>query len=81
MGMELDVFDISNRSLDAVIEVQRSCPILSVCKKYGVSKPCHVICEMNIEATRRVFPGMKVDITRQAYGAFCVFKHEREAQA
>jgi predicted ArsR family transcriptional regulator len=83
MGMEMDVFDISNRGVDAVIEVQRSCPVLSVCKEYGLSKPCRVVCEMDVEATRRAFPSMKVDIlSRQADGAcVCVFKYEREAQA
>lgn len=81
MGMEMKVFDISNLGVDAVIEVQRSCPVLSVCKEYGFSKPCHIICEMDVEATRRAFPGMVGEIlSRQADGAcVCLFKYERKA--
>src|SRR5215207_6498468 len=83
MGMEMGVYDISNLGVDAVIEVQRSCPVLAVCKEYGLAKPCRVICEMDVEASRRAFPGMDVEIlSRQADGAcVCVFKYERRAQA
>jgi predicted ArsR family transcriptional regulator len=82
MGMEMGVYDISNLGVDAVIEVQKSCPVLAVCKEYGLAKPCRVICEMDAEASRRAFPGMNVEIlSRQADGAcVCVFKYER-AQA
>jgi predicted ArsR family transcriptional regulator len=83
MGMEMGVYDISNMGVDAVLEVQRSCPVLAVCKEYGLAKPCRVICEMDVEASRRAFPGMDVEIlSRQADGAcVCVFKYERRAQA
>lgn len=82
MGMEMEVFDISTMHVDAVIEVQRSCPVLSMCKEYGFLTPCHVVCEMDVEATRRAFPDMKGEIlSRQADGAcVCVFKYERQAQ-
>jgi len=80
--MEMGVYDISNLGVDAVIEVQKSCPVLAVCKEYGLAKPCRVICEMDAEASRRAFPDMNVEIlSRQADGAcVCVFKYER-AQA
>ena len=83
MGMEMEVLDISTQGVDAALEVQRNCPALSLCKEYGLSRPCRVICEMDIEATRRAFPGMNGEIlSRQAAGAcVCVFKYERKAQA
>ena len=35
MGMEMEVVDISNKGKDAVIEVQKTCPALTLCKEYG----------------------------------------------
>jgi predicted ArsR family transcriptional regulator len=83
MGMDMAVFDISNQHVDAVLEIQRTCPVLSLCQEYGFSKPCRVICELDVEATRRAFPGMQGEIlSRQADGAcVCVFKYERKVSA
>ena len=80
LGMDMEIFDISTQGVDAVLEVQRTCPVLSLCQEYGLSKPCRVICELDVEATRRAFPGMKGEIlSRQADGScVCVFKYERE---
>ncbi|SRR6266496_3755430 len=82
IGMEMEVIDISNRNTDAALEVQRHCPVLQLCKEYGLDTPCRVICEMDVEATKRAFPGMKAEIlSRQADGAcVCLFKYEREAK-
>ena len=79
-GWEMEVVDISNRGMDAVIEIQRVCPALEICAEYGYEKPCFLVCEMDGEATRRVFPEMKCEILcRQADGAAaCVFKYERK---
>jgi predicted ArsR family transcriptional regulator len=83
MGMDMEVVDISNRHVDAVLEVQKTCPALSLSQEYGFSKPCRVICELDIEATRRAFPGLQGEIlSRQADGAcVCVFKYERKMPA
>jgi predicted ArsR family transcriptional regulator len=82
LGMEMEVIDISNQGSDAVLEVQRRCPVLGIYKEYGLEIPCHVICEMDIEATRRAFPEIKAEIlSRQATGdCVCLFKYERPAQ-
>jgi len=82
MGMLMDVVDISNRGMDAVLEVQKVCPVLTVSKEYGFDKPCHIICEMDVAATEAAFPGTKGDILcRQAEGAcVCIFKYERKAK-
>jgi hypothetical protein len=83
IGMEMDVVDISNKGIDAVLEIQRICPWLEVCKEYGYDIPCHVICELDMAATRLAFPEMKGEILcRQALGApVCIFMYERAAKA
>jgi|GEM_PF-708712 hypothetical protein len=82
VGMEMDVVDISNRGVDAVLEIQRFCPYLDVCREYGFETPCHVICEMDMEASHRAFPEMKGEILcRQAFGSpVCIFKYQRPAK-
>lgn len=84
LGMEMEVHDISNNEKDAVIEVQKICPFLSIARDYGFDKPCHVICEMDSEATKVAFKdqGMEGSILcTQADGAcVCIFKYERPKQ-
>jgi len=41
IGMDMEVIDISNNGMDAVLEVQKTCPVLSLCKEYGFKN--HVI--------------------------------------
>ncbi|TLU85672.1 MAG: transcriptional regulator [Chlorobium sp.] len=79
MGMEMEAVDISNNGMDAALEIQKQCPYLEVCREYGFEAPCTVICEMDIEASRRAFPEMKGEIlSRQALGSsVCIFKYER----
>lgn len=82
MGFTMDVVDISQPGTDAVLEIQRVCPVLSLAKEYGLESPCRVICEMEQEATIKAFPGMKAAIlSRQANGdCVCMFKYERPAK-
>ncbi|MEA5515051.1 hypothetical protein [Nodularia sp. UHCC 0506] len=79
MGFEMDVVDVSQNGTDAALEIQRICPVLSIAKEYGFDSPCRVFCEMEQEATRRAFPGIKAAIlSKQAEGdCVCVFKYER----
>ncbi|RMF92085.1 MAG: transcriptional regulator [Candidatus Schekmanbacteria bacterium] len=79
IGMEMEVVDISNKGIDAVLEIQKVCPVMGMAKEYGFDEPCHVICEMDIEATKAAFPGTKGEILcAQARGAaVCLFKYER----
>jgi predicted ArsR family transcriptional regulator len=78
-GMEMEVIDISNKNMDAVIEVQKVCPVMELAKEFGFDKPCRVICEMDVAATKAAFDGMKGSIlARQADGdCVCLFKYER----
>jgi len=84
IGMDMHVIDISNNSMDAVIEVQKTCPVMQMAKEFGFEKPCRVICEMDVAATKEAFAdqGMKGAILcAQADGhAVCVFKYERPAK-
>ncbi len=80
IGMDMDVHDISNNGMDAVIEVQKVCPVFDLAKEYGFDKPCKVICEMDVAATQIGFGNMKGSIiTSKAEGdCVCIFKYERE---
>lgn len=82
MGFVTEIVDISQNGIDATLEIQRVCPALSLAKEYGFETPCHLLCEMEQEAARRAFPGMKASIlSKQAEGAcVCVFKYERPDQ-
>lgn len=81
MGFDMEVIDISQDGKDAVLEIQRVCPVLSISKEYGLDIPCRVLCEMEQEAVRRAFPETKAAIlSRKAHGdCVCTFKYERPA--
>jgi predicted ArsR family transcriptional regulator len=80
IGMDMEVVDISNNDMDAVLEIQKTCPVLSVSKEYGFDKPCGLICALDVRATKEAFPGMKGAIlSAQADGdSVCLFKYERK---
>lgn len=79
IGMDMNFTDISQHGSDAVLEVQRYCPYLEVCKEFGFETPCRAVCEMHIEAIERAYPLIKGKIlARQAEGdCVCIFKYER----
>lgn len=82
IGMDMSALDISNRGIDAALEIQKVCPYLEVCREFGFDIPCHVICELDMEASHRAFPEMKGEILcQQALGSpVCIFKYERPAK-
>ena len=82
IGMDMEVVDISNNGFDAVLEIQKTCPVLSVSKEYGFEKPCDLICALDVRATKEAFPGMKGEIlSAQAEGdSVCLFKYERKGK-
>lgn len=82
IGFITEIVDISQNGIDAALEIQRVCPALSLAKEYGFETPCRVLCDMEQEAARRAFPGMKASLlSKQAEGdCVCVFKYERPAQ-
>jgi predicted ArsR family transcriptional regulator len=80
MGMDMAVIDISNDGMDAVIEVQKICPVMELAKEFGFDKPCKIICEMDVAATKKGFGNMSGGIiASKAEGdCVCLFKYERE---
>jgi len=84
IGMDMQVVNISNKGTDAVLEVQRICPVMDLCKEYGFEKPCHIICEMDVEATKAAFAdqGMTGGIvaTQVDGNCVCIFKYERPSK-
>ena len=81
-GMEMEVIDVSNHGMDAVIEIQKTCPALPFYKEYGFEKPCELICEMDGKASKIAFPELNAKfLCTQAEGAcVCAFKYERKAK-
>ncbi len=83
IGMEMQVVDVSNNGIDAVLEIQHVCPALNfnLHKDFGFEKPCHVICEMDIAATNKAFSDLNMKgsiLCSQADGhSVCMFKYER----
>jgi hypothetical protein len=79
LGADLEVVDVSTPELDAALQIQRACPSLALCGEYGFSTPCHVVCELDVEATHRAYPKMQGTILcRLADGSsVCVFKYQR----
>ena len=81
IGMEMDVYDISNNGKDAVIEVQKVCPAMDIAKEFGFDRPCKIICEMDMAASNIAFADQNMQISilcRQADGdCVCIFKYER----
>jgi len=82
MGMDMAVVDISNDGMDAVIEVQRVCPVMELAKEFGFDKPCKIICEMDVAATKKGFGNMSGGIiASKADGdCVCLFKYERKKE-
>lgn len=82
MGFTMEVIDISQNGKDAVLEIQRVCPVLSLAKEYGFDSPCRLVCEMEQDATERAFPGItSAIISSQSQGdCICVLKYERPAK-
>jgi predicted ArsR family transcriptional regulator len=79
IGMDMEVVDISTDDQDAVLEIQKLCPVLDVAREHGFEKPCRIICEMDVAATKEAFENMKGDVlARIADGhCICIFKYER----
>jgi predicted ArsR family transcriptional regulator len=82
MGFQTEIMDVSQPGIDATLEIQKVCPFLGLEQEYGFETPCRLFCEMEQEAARRAFPGLKAEIlSKKAEGAcVCVFKYERPDQ-
>jgi hypothetical protein len=83
IGMEMQVVDVSNNNMDAVLEIQRVCPALNfkLHEEFGFERPCKIICAMDVAATNKAFADMNMKGTilcSQLDGnCVCMFKYER----
>ncbi|MDJ0570198.1 MAG: hypothetical protein QNJ53_14290 [Pleurocapsa sp. MO_192.B19] len=81
LGMEMEVVDLSNQDKDAVLEIQRVCPYRELAAEFGLSSPCQITCDLEVEAIPQAFPDLKGRIlSKLARGdCVCLFKYERES--
>ncbi len=83
LGMEMDVYDISNNDFDGVLEIQKTCPMIKndIHTKFGFDRPCKVVCEMDVAATNAAFADMGMQgsvLCRQTDGfCVCMFTYQR----
>jgi hypothetical protein len=78
-GWDMEVVDISNKGMDAALEIQKVCPVNDIHKEFGFESPCFLICAPDGPAIKEAFPELKVKtLCRQAAGdCVCMFKFER----
>ncbi len=83
LGMDMEVVDLSNQGKDAVLEIQRVCPYRQLAAEFGLSSPCQITCDLEVEAIQQAFPELKGRIlSKLAMGdCACLFKYEREANS
>ena len=81
-GWDMDVVDISNKGIDAAIEIQKVCPVNNIHKEFGYESPCFLICAPDGPAIKEAFPDLNAEtLCRQADGAcICLFKFERPSR-
>jgi predicted ArsR family transcriptional regulator len=79
MGFDMKSYDVSQDGKDAVLEIQKVCPVLAISQEYGFESPCKIVCEIEQDAIKKAFPDIKADIlSRKANGdCVCIFKYER----
>lgn len=80
LEMKMEVVDISNQGKDAVLEIQRVCPYMSLADEFGLHTPCEITCDIDVAAVQQAFPDMKGRIlSKLACGdCACIFKYERD---
>lgn len=79
IGMDMTAVDVSTPTVDAVLEIQRICPVKAMSAQYGVEPPCPIICELDIAATHAAYPEIQGKILSRIAGGdcVCIFKYER----
>jgi uncharacterized protein YbjT (DUF2867 family)/predicted ArsR family transcriptional regulator len=82
LGMDMEVVDLSNQGRDAVLEIQRICPYRELAAEFGLSSPCEVTCDLDVEAIQQAFPQIKGRILSKlaAGDCACLFKYERPVE-
>ena len=83
LGMDMEVVELSNQGQDAVLEIQRVCPYRELAAEFGLSTPCQITCDLEVETIQEAFPEIQGKIlSKLASGdCACLFKYEREASS
>ncbi len=83
LGMDMEVVDLSNQGQDAVLEIQRVCPYRELAAEFGLSTPCQITCDLEVETIQEAFPEIQGKIlSKLASGdCACLFKYERETSS
>ena len=83
LGMKMEVIDISNQGKDGVLEIQRVCPYRELAAEFGLSSPCQITCDLEVEAIQEAFPDLKGRILSKLAreDCVCLFKYEREPES
>ena len=83
LGMDMKVVALSNQGQDAVLEIQRMCPYRELSAEFGLSTPCQITCDLEVETIQEAFPEIQGKIlSKLASGdCACLFKYERESSS
>ncbi len=81
--MDMEVVDLSTQGQDAVLEIQRVCPYRELAAEFGLSTPCQITCNLEVETIQEAFPEIQGKIlSKLASGdCACLFKYERETSS
>jgi hypothetical protein len=81
IGISTEFVDVSTGDEDAALEVMLTCSCLAAAAELGLPRAEPVVCELDLAATERAFPGLNVaTLSRQTDGKkVCVFRFSRPA--
>ncbi len=81
LGMDMKVVALSNQGQDAVLEIQRMCPYRELSAEIGLSTPCQITCDLEVETIQEAFPEIQGKILSKLASGDCLFKYERETSS
>jgi hypothetical protein len=83
IGILTEFIDVSTADEDAAVEVMLTCTCLAAAAELGQQAAEPVICDLDVEATRRAFPDLRIStLARQTdERRICAFRLSRAAPA
>jgi hypothetical protein len=82
LGLTADYIDVSTDTRDAALEILTTCMCRTAADDLGVTDQDGVLCELDLEATRRAFPELSAETVRRAVNGapFCAFRYSRASE-
>lgn len=84
LGMDMHIIDISTKQKDAVLEVQKRCPMIELMKRKGMESkfnPCECTCDLDMKSSIEAFKHQNWEVERlcaiREGSTCCVFKYQR----